>query len=71
MLTNKAAKPRTDSRQYEFRFADSAENSIAILTMGFQDRRRRIRAWLCVVWLTVIVAEAVLIWAAITLGVIY
>lgn len=71
MLTRKSAKPRNDVRQFEFRFAEAPESPVAVLAMDFQDRRRRVRTWLFVVWLTVIVAETVLVWAAISLGVFY
>ncbi len=71
MLTRKAAQPRSDSRQYEFSLAEPMERSIAVMPGIAVPGRRRVTAWLCLVWSTVIVVEIALAWAAIALDILY
>jgi len=71
MLTRKAARPRSDSRQYELRLAEPLERPIAIMPQIHVPNRRRVTAWLCLVWSTVIVVEIALAWAAIALDILY
>jgi len=79
MLTRNAARPRSDSRQYEFRLAEPMERAmerpverpIAVMAQIHAPSRRSVTAWLCVVWSTVIVVEIALAWAAIALDILY
>jgi hypothetical protein len=77
MLTRQAARPRHDTRQYEFRLVEPLERPIAVfpqiqtIPQIQQSNRRRITAWLYMVWSTVIVIEIALVWAAIALDIIY